>query len=52
MTEAIEFPNATRLTVVRKDGTVTEEWRVFSGCEVHIQDEGRTVKIFPIQKER
>jgi hypothetical protein len=49
--KAIEFPNATRLTVIRKDGTVTEEWRVFTGMEIHIQDEGRTVKIFPIQKE-
>lgn len=48
---AITFPNATRLTVVYPDGTVTDKYNAFYGLEVHIQDEGRTVKIFPKEEE-
>jgi hypothetical protein len=46
MTRAASFPNANRLTIVGPDGRVSERWD-YHGIEVHIQDEGRTVKIFP-----
>lgn len=55
MTKAIAFPNATRVTVVG-DGNPGDrvfeqyvEWR--GGVEIHIQDDGRTVKIFPMARD-
>lgn len=44
-----EFPKVTRLTIVGKNGLVYEDYTLFKGgCEVHLQDGGRTLKVFPI----
>lgn len=52
MTKAITFPNATRVTVVGDDSVIAYErygqWR--GGVEIHIQDDGRTVKLFPMTR--
>ena len=38
----------TRVTVVSKDGVAFEKYDLFdSGAELHLQDDGRTLKIFP-----
>lgn len=42
------FPKVTRITVVGADGIVYENYNLFpDGAEVHLQDEGRTLKVFP-----
>lgn len=44
------IPNATRITVIGESGVVYENYTEYeNGCWVHIQDDGRTVKIFPRQ---
>ncbi len=41
------FPIATRLTIVTKDGIQYEDYDAFpDGMEIHVQDQGRTVKVF------
>lgn len=43
-----EFPQVTRITVVGKNGIALEDYNLFKeGCEVHLQDGGRTLKVFP-----
>lgn len=45
----ITLPDATRATVVGPDGIEYERYDLFdNGCVVLVQDEGRTVKILPI----
>jgi hypothetical protein len=47
-----EFHKVTRITVVGNDGIEYEKYDLFeNGCEAHLQDGGRTLKIFPRQKE-
>ncbi len=48
-----EYPQVMRITVVTKVGRrVFEQYDAFpEGCEIHLQDEGRTMKIFPITTE-
>jgi hypothetical protein len=48
-----EYPEVTRITVVTKDGRVFEKYDAFpDGCELHLQDGGRTLKVFPINSDR
>ena len=43
-----EFENVTRITVVREEGLAFEDYQAFAmGVEIHLQDDGRTLKIFP-----
>lgn len=43
-----EFPLVTRITLVGKNGLVYEDYNLFKdGAEVHLQDGGRTLKVFP-----
>lgn len=43
-----EFNKVTRITVVEEEGIVFEDYLAFAnGVEVHLQDDGRTLKIFP-----
>ena len=43
----IELPDVTRLTVVDRNGVVFERYDLFkNGIEIHLQDDGRTLKIF------
>jgi hypothetical protein len=47
-----QFPKVTRVTVVGPSGGVFERYNLFpDGAEIHLQDGGRTLKIFPLQKE-
>lgn len=42
------FPKVTRITVVGPNGIQFEQYDLFpDGAEVHLQDEGRTLKVFP-----
>lgn len=42
------FPDVTRVTVVGQDGLVFEKYDLFKGgVDLFLQDEGRTLKIFP-----
>lgn len=44
-----EFPQVTRITVVGKNGVALEHYTLFKGgAEAHLQDGGRTLKIFPL----
>lgn len=46
------LPKVTRLTVVREDGTYFEKYDMYrSGVDIYMQDEGRTLKIFPRSTE-
>lgn len=52
MTKAAEFPDVTRITVVDDGGLVFERYGMFlTGVEIHLQDEGRTLKILPRKSE-
>lgn len=42
------FPDVTRVTVVGSDGVAFEKYNLFEGgVDLFIQDDGRTLKIFP-----
>lgn len=45
-----ELPNITRVTVVDAEhGIVFEKYDLYkNGVELHVQDDGRTLKIFPV----
>ena len=46
------FPDVTRVTVVADDGSVFERYRIWKGgVEIHLQDDGRTMKLFPLAEE-
>jgi hypothetical protein len=43
-----QFPEVTRVTVVGEQGIEFERYNLFTdGAEVHLQDAGRTLKVFP-----
>lgn len=45
-----EYPEVTRITVVSNEGVEFERYNLYdAGVEIHLQDEGRTLKIFPRQ---
>lgn len=45
------FDKVTRLTVVTESGVEYERYNAFiGGVELHLQDDGRTLKIFPVSK--
>lgn len=44
----VRFPQYTRVTVVAPDGGLAYENRNYRGLELHDQDGGRTLKIFPL----
>jgi IS30 family transposase len=46
--EMLPLPAVTRVTVVSDRGVEFEKYNLFeNGVEVHLQDDGRTLKIFP-----
>jgi hypothetical protein len=52
MSKVAEFPDVTRITVVGKNGIALEDYKLFKhGAEVHLQDDGRTLKVFPLRKD-
>ena len=52
MAKVAEFKDVTRVTLVGKNGLAYEDYNLFKGgCEVHLQDDGRTLKVFPLQEE-
>ena len=47
-----DFPKVTRVTIVGPEGLEFEKYDLFpDGAEAHLQDGGRTLKIFPRQAE-
>lgn len=49
--EVLPLPAVTRVTVVSDRGVEFEKYNLFeNGVEVHLQDDGRTLKIFPRSK--
>lgn len=44
----IVFEEATRVVVVDNEGGRVYDKTVFEGVEIHIQDGGKTLKIFPM----
>lgn len=41
-------PDVTRLVIVGPEGKILEKWHLYpDGVEVHVQDEGSTLKVFP-----
>lgn len=53
MTKVDEFKDVTRITVVGKNGVALEDYNLFkNGCEIHLQDDGRTLKVFPRESGR
>lgn len=47
-----EFPKVTRITVVGDEGLEYEEYDLYDdGAEIHLQDGGRTLKVFPRRKD-
>lgn len=52
MGNPLRYPEVTRVTVIGHDGVAFERYNLYvDGAEVHIQDEGRTIKIFPMSKD-
>jgi len=49
----VVFPGVTRITVVSENyGVAFEKYHAYNGgVEVHIQDDGRTIKVFPLRTE-
>lgn len=46
--EVLQLPAVTRVSVVSDRGVEFEKYNLFeSGVEIHLQDDGRTLKIFP-----
>lgn len=49
--KVFEFDKVTRITVVTESGVEYERYNAFvGGVEIHLQDDGRTLKIFPVPK--
>jgi len=48
----IHMPKVTRITIVLPGGTVLDRYNAYPhGVELHVQDDGRTLKLFPIMEE-
>lgn len=46
------FPKVTRVTIVGPNGVEYEAYNLFDdGAEIHLQDGGRTLKVFPQIKQ-
>jgi hypothetical protein len=46
------FPDVSRVTVVSDEGLEYEAYGLYlDGVELHLQDNGRTLKIFPRREE-
>lgn len=44
----ISLQDVTRITVVSEEGVEFEKYNLYEdGVEIHLQDDGRTLKIFP-----
>jgi hypothetical protein len=44
----MRFDKVTRVTVVTADGLAFEQYDAYQhGVEIHLQDDGRTLKLFP-----
>ncbi len=48
--KVFQFDDVTRVTVVtNQEGVAFEQYDAYSdGVELHLQDDGRTLKIFPV----
>ncbi len=47
-----EYPTVSRVTVVLPSGVAFERYDAYpNGVELHLQDDGRTLKLFPIMDE-
>lgn len=47
------FDKVTRVTVVSDRGVEFEKYNLYSnGVEIHLQDDGRTLKIFPARERQ
>jgi hypothetical protein len=47
-----EFPKVTRVTIVGAEGIAFEQYDLYrDGAEIHLQDGGRTLKVFPRMAE-
>lgn len=45
------LPDVTRITIVSKDGVEFERYGLYHhGVEIHLQDDGKTLKIFPNER--
>lgn len=50
MSKVFAFEDVTRITVVGPHGAMFEKYDAFpDGVELHLQDDGKTLKIFPRQ---
>jgi hypothetical protein len=51
--DIVVFPAVTRITVVdERYGMSFEKYDLYrGGVEVHLQDDGRTLKVFPLRRE-
>lgn len=48
----ITFPRVSRLTIVSGEGLEYEAYGLYlDGVELHLQDDGRTLKVFPRREE-
>jgi hypothetical protein len=46
--KVFEFADVTRVTVVLPDGVALDRYGAYAGgVELHLQDDGRTLKLFP-----
>lgn len=45
------LPAVTRVTIVSKNGREYERFQLWDpeGVEIHIQDDGKTIKVFPLR---
>jgi hypothetical protein len=51
-TPTFVFEDVTRVTIVGLEGAMFERYDAYSnGVELHLQDDGRTLKIFPRREE-
>lgn len=51
--EKSDYSRVTRITVVTDTNRVFEQYGAFKGgVELHLQDDGRTLKVFPLTKEQ
>ena len=44
--------NVTRVTVVGPSGVLLDKYNTWDGVELHLQDDGRTLKVFPVTNGR
>lgn len=43
-----ELKDVTRVTIVAPSGVIMDKYNTWRGVELHLQDDGRTLKLFPL----